>query len=103
MVELWLPQEIQLVDQRTCEFELDGTNPITLKIKPTCPQNTQITEGLRAIVPKISSIHSGFWSTRTGLPTIWVCIQIFLSSLATEKNIMFCYESKDLLKSCGAF
>ena len=82
------------MDKSKCEIELDGTKPITLKIKATCPKNTQITEGLRAIVPQISSVHSKIWNTRrTGLPTIWVGIQY----LATKKkNIMFCFESKDL-------
>ena len=78
------------MDKTKCEIELDGTKPITLKIKPSCPKNTQITEGLRAIVPQISKIHSSVWNIRTGLPTIWVCIQNISVFISTKKKKMFC-------------
>ena len=70
----WLPDEVQLVNQQQCEIELKGTTPVTLNIKATCPQNTQISSGLRAIVPQISQIHDQFW-LRAHLPTVWVRIQ----------------------------
>ena len=70
----WLPDEVQLVNQQQCEIELKGTTPVTLNIKATCPQNTQISTGLRAIVPQRSEIHDPFW-LRANLPTVWVRIQ----------------------------
>ena len=70
----WLPDEVQLVNQQQCEIELKGTTPVTLNIKATCPQNTQISSGLRAIVPQRSQIHDQFW-LRAHLPTVWVRIQ----------------------------
>ena len=70
----WLPDEVQLVNQQQCEIELKGTTPVTLNIKATCPQNTQISSGLRAIVPQISHIHDKFW-LNAHLPTVWVRIQ----------------------------
>ena len=70
----WLPDEVQLVNQQQCEIELKGTTPVTLNIKATCPQSTQISSGLRAIVPQRSQIHDQFWF-RAHLPTVWVRIQ----------------------------
>ena len=73
MISFWLPKEIQLVDnERQCEIQLRGTEPISLKIKATCPA-AGATEGLKAIVPHISNFHSNFWHLRkVGLPTVWV-------------------------------
>lgn len=73
MISFWLPKEIQLVDNEDqCELELRGTTPILLRIKATCPA-AGATEGLKAIVPHISTLHSKFWHLdKVGLPTIWV-------------------------------
>lgn len=73
VISFWLPNEIQLVDnERQCEIQLRGTEPISLRIKATCPA-AGATEGLKAIVPHISNLHSTFWDRRkVGLPTIWV-------------------------------
>ena len=73
-LKFWLPDEVQLVNQQQCEIELKGTTPVILNIKATCPQNTQIPTGRRAIVPQISQIHDTFW-LHAHLPTVWVLIQ----------------------------
>lgn len=70
-VKFWLPIEIQLIDKRQCEVQLEGTKSVSIKIKATCPDG-QVTEGLKAIVPQME-IHSKLWHPKTGLPTIWVC------------------------------
>ena len=73
MISFWLPEEIQLVDETSCEIELKETSTITLKVKATCPDGG-VTEGLKAIVPIISGLHSLTWNPQVQLPTIWVCI-----------------------------
>lgn len=71
MVKFWLPKEIQLVDNRQCGVQLEGTKNVSIEIKATCPDG-KVTEGLRAIVPQME-IHSKLWNPKTGLPSIWVC------------------------------
>ena len=72
MLSFWLPKEIQLVNNnKQCEIPLKGTANITLQIKATCLGNGA-EEGLKAIVPHISNVHSPFWHLDLGLPTIWV-------------------------------
>lgn len=73
MISFWLPPELQLVNKDKCEIPLQGTKPITLQLKATCPA-TGATEGLKAIIPHISNYHSlNYWDPRADLPTIWVC------------------------------
>lgn len=70
-VKFWLPYETQLVDNKQCGIQLEGTKNVSIAIKATCPDG-QVTEGLKAIVPQME-IHSTLWHPKTGLPTIWVC------------------------------
>ena len=86
----WLPDEVQLVNQQQCEIEFRGTTPVTLNIKATCPQNTQIATGLRAIVPQISEIHP-YWF-RAHLPTVWVRIQNIRTIKKETKNFKAVYK-----------
>ena len=79
MISFWLPPEIQLVNEAKCEIELQGTKPITLQLKATCP-TTGVTEGVKAIIPHVSNYHSRyFWNPQEAdLPAIWVCAYLFL-------------------------
>lgn len=70
MISFWLPPEIQLLDEQ-CEIALKGKTSVTLKIKATCP-TTEVTEGLKAITPHISVIHSKTWHPKVYFPTIKV-------------------------------
>ena len=89
MVKLWLPREIQLVDNKQCGVQLEGTKNVSIAIKATCPDG-QVTEGLKAIVPRME-VHSTFWHPKTQLPTIWVCkenISVEISLKETD-TLMF--------------
>ena len=91
----WLPDGVQAVN-RQCQIELKGTTPVTLNIKATCPQNTQISTGLRAIVPQRLNIHDPFWF-EAHLPTVWVRIQNTRTIKKETKNFK---AVTDVFSSC---
>lgn len=75
-IVFWMPPDVVLIDsQASCNIKLkEGTQSITIKIKAACKQGG-VTEGLQAIVPKLSFKNSKFWKPRrVHLPTIWVCV-----------------------------
>ena len=70
------PPEVDIL-QDSCEVELaEGIKPMTITIKAACERD--VTEGLKPIIPRISTRNSRFWSHKAGLPTIWVCISIYV-------------------------
>ena len=69
------PKEVDVV--KSCEVELQGTDPVEIKVKAACNQGTT-TSGLKAIVPSIFYLNSVFWHVTVGLPTIWVCLYAFM-------------------------
>lgn len=74
-INFYLPKEIVLVNNEDqCKISLQGTKTISLQIRTACPAPGG-TQGLKAIVPRISDLHihkSRFWDVSISLPTIWV-------------------------------
>ena len=72
-VTFYLPKGLWLVNKEKCSVQLEGTNPVTVKVGATCTTLYGLKK-FSVITPKITNpFGSRFWGV-FGLPTIWVCI-----------------------------
>ena len=76
------PREVDFLEG-SCEVELqEGIQPVTITIKAAC--QSDVTKGLKPIIPYISWQNSRFWSRKTGLNTIWVCISFYIFTITVK-------------------
>ncbi|XP_068719986.1 von Willebrand factor D and EGF domain-containing protein-like [Montipora capricornis] len=71
-ITFFTPREVTILEG--CEIQLKkGVQSVEIKVKALSGQ--QVSEGLKAIIPKIFYQNSLFWNHNVGLPTIWVHIK----------------------------
>ena len=67
----------------SCEVELqEGIHPVTITIKAAC--GGEVTKGLKTIIPYISWQSGKFWSRKTVINTVRVCISFYVFKITIK-------------------